>query len=113
MLINLVIEHVVLEQHLLRAALEAAEIERGREQRHAALRHVGDRLGRQIEPPAGDRHEKPRDRRIARLAEAHDQVLDSAQPLTATVKDTNPDEQRQMQHRRDRDPLGHAQDARP
>jgi hypothetical protein len=50
------VEHVVLEQHLCRAALETSQVE----QQDTARRQIGYSLGGQIGLPACDRDEEAR-----------------------------------------------------
>lgn len=79
---NLVIEHILAQQHLAVAAAERAQIYR----RAGELRHTIDRLelgGRYEEQPAAIAHNQAADRRVGVVADAHNHIFKPAEQLVA------------------------------
>ena len=69
------------QQHLAHAALEAPEAQLLAGQPHGARLQRGDPVGGHEQLAAADPRLQAGDRRVAAVGEAHDQVLDPAQPL--------------------------------
>ena len=97
---QLAVEHVALEQHLLLAALEVAQVELGLAQHDAVAADLGDAIDPQVGGAPGDLDQKPGDRRIADAAEPHDRVLDASQPLAVAVAQRPSDQRGEVQDRR-------------
>src|SRR6185312_13707493 len=94
---QLTVEQVALEQDLLGAPLEVAQVELRLAQHDPARADVRDALHAEVGPPPGDGHEHARDPRIADAAEADDQILDLAEPLAVGVAQRAADDRREME----------------
>src|SRR5581483_1626004 len=68
----------------------------------AAGLDLRDRLGRDEDAPPRDRGERTRDRRIGIRAEAHDQVVDAAEPQAVRIDQPAAGDQREVEHLRRR-----------
>ena len=87
-------EHVLAEQHLADAPLEATEAELLPRQPHRPGLERRDPVGRHEQVAPADPRLQAGDRRIAAVGQAHDQILDAAEPLSRSI------EQRAAQDRR-------------
>ena len=75
---QLPVEHVLLQQHLLRAALERLQVEPRARSVDAAVLDLRDRVRGDEHLTPGDRREQAGDGRVLVLAEPDDQVVDAA-----------------------------------
>ena len=87
-------EHVLAEQHLAHAPLEAPEAELLPRQPHRAGLKLGDPVDRHEQLAPADPRLQAGHRRIAAVGQPHDQILDAAEPLARSI------EQRAAQDRR-------------
>ncbi len=92
-------EHVLAEQHLARAALEAPEAQLLARQPHRAGLERGDPVGRHEQLTAPDPRLQAGHRRVAAVGKPHDQILDAAQPLSRSIEQRTAQDRREV-HRR-------------
>ena len=97
---QLAVEHVFLQQHLLRATFEPAEVELYRAQRRTTLVDFVDLRGRDEDLAAGDRREQASDGWIPVLSEPNNQVVDAAELTAFAIVEPAAGDERQVQNSR-------------
>src|SRR6202035_134269 len=96
---QLTVEHVALEQHLLLASLEGAQVELCLAQDHSVVLDLRYAVGTDVGGASRDLHEKPRDRWIADAAKAHDHVLHPPETLAVAVAQRPTHQRGEVQYR--------------